>query len=153
MSGIRGRDTKPEFIVRRGLHARGFRFRLHDRRLPGSPDLVLPRYRAVIFVHGCFWHGHDCYLFRLPGTRREFWQAKIEGNVLRDARTEAALLATGWRVMSVWECAFRGRDRLPEGEALDTVAEWLKSDACDGITRGTPHAGNADRGLDRRKRS
>src|SRR5262245_20506194 len=80
MSRIRGADTKPERLVRSALHARGFRFRLHRRDLPGKPDLALPRYRAVILVHGCFWHGHKCSLFQLPETRREFWEAKIRGN-------------------------------------------------------------------------
>lgn len=108
MAGIRGKDTRPEMILRRGLHARGFRFRLHDRRLPGSPDLVFPGRRAVIFVHGCFWHGHGCHLFRLPATRQEFWRAKIEGNAARDALAEGALAADGWRVLSIWECALKG---------------------------------------------
>ncbi|KKN82485.1 hypothetical protein LCGC14_0309070 [marine sediment metagenome] len=148
MSGIRGKDTKPEFIVRRGLHARGFRYRLHDRRLPGRPDLVLQKFGAVIFVHGCFWHGHDCSLFRLPGTRKEFWEGKIKGNVRRDANTEAVLVAAGWRVMAVWECAFRGRDRLPEGEALDNVAKWLEAGRRTGIVRGVANAGDAYRGVD-----
>jgi DNA mismatch endonuclease (patch repair protein) len=125
MAGIRGKDTRPEMILRRGLHARGFRFRLHDRRLPGSPDLVFPGRRAVIFVHGCFWHGHDCHLFRLPATRQEFWRAKIEGNAARDAATEDALVGAGWRVLTIWECALKGRERLPVEAMLDRVSAWL----------------------------
>jgi len=125
MAGIRGKDTRPEMILRRGLHARGFRFRLHDRRLPGSPDLVFPGRRAVIFVHGCFWHGHDCHLFRLPATRQEFWRAKIEGNAARDAATEDALVRAGWRVLTIWECALKGRERLPVEAMLDRVSAWL----------------------------
>ena len=125
MAGIRGKDTRPEMILRRGLHARGFRYRLHDRRLPGSPDLVFPGRRAVIFIHGCFWHGHGCYLFRLPTTRREFWEAKIEGNRARDDAAEATLLANGWRVLTIWECALKGRERLPVDEVLDRAAGWL----------------------------
>lgn len=125
MSGIRGKDTRPEMILRRGLHARGFRFRLHDRRLPGTPDIVLPARRAVIFVHGCYWHGHGCHLFRLPATRREFWQAKIEGNVARDAAAESALVAGGWRVLTVWECALKGRERLPVEAVLERAADWI----------------------------
>lgn len=125
MAGIRGKDTRPEMILRQGLHARGFRYRLHDRRLPGSPDLVFPGRRAVIFIHGCFWHGHGCHLFRLPATRREFWEAKIEGNRARDEATEAALLADGWRVLTIWECALKGRERLPVDEVLDQAANWL----------------------------
>lgn len=125
MAGIRGKDTRPEMILRRGLHARGFRFRLHDRRLPGSPDLVFPGRRSAVFVHGCFWHGHACPLFRLPATRQEFWRAKIEGNAARDEAAEAALLAEGWRVLTIWECALKGRGRLPVETVLDRAAEWL----------------------------
>lgn len=125
MAGIRGKDTRPEMILRRGLHARGFRYRLYDRRLPGSPDLVFPGRRAVIFIHGCFWHGHGCHLFRLPATRRAFWEAKIKGNRARDEAAEAALLAAGWRVLTIWECALKGRERLPVDEVLDHAANWL----------------------------
>lgn len=112
-------------ILRRGLHARGFRYRLHDRRLPGSPDLVFPGRRAVIFIHGCFWHGHDCHLFRLPATRRDFWEAKIKGNRARDEAAEAVLLANAWRVLTIWECALKGRERLPVDVVLDRAANWL----------------------------
>src|SRR5689334_13526787 len=87
MRAVRDRNTKPETIVRKMLHSRGFRYRLHVRTLPGTPDLVLPKYRAVIFVHGCFWHGHDCYLFRMPTSRRDFWEAKIGSNKRRDAQS------------------------------------------------------------------
>lgn len=138
MAGIRGKDTRPEMILRRGLHARGYRFRLHVRRLPGSPDLVFPGRRAVIFVHGCFWHGHGCHLFRLPATRQEFWRAKIEGNVARDAAAEGALEADGWRVLTIWECALKGRERLPVEEVLDRAAKWLvNGPARETIARGT----------------
>lgn len=125
MAGIRGKDTKPEMVLRRGLHARGFRYRLHDKRLPGSPDLTFPARRAVIFVNGCFWHGHECHLFRLPSTRQEFWHAKIEGNRVRDAAAEAALLADGWRVLTVWECSLKGSKKLGEQEVLDRAANWI----------------------------
>lgn len=108
MSRIRGKDTAPEMAIRRALHAAGFRYRLHDKRLPGRPDLVFPQYRAVIFVHGCFWHGHDCHLFKWPATRRAFWQQKIEGNKSRDEETEIALHALGWRTLVIWECALKG---------------------------------------------
>ena len=128
MAGIRGTNTRPELLIRRGLHARGFRFRLHDRALPGRPDVVLPRYRAVIFIHGCFWHGHDCHLFKWPSTRPEFWQAKITRNREVDARSEAALAAAGWRRGLVWECALKGRTRLLLDDVLSTCADWLKSD-------------------------
>lgn len=137
MAGIRGKDTRPEMILRRGLHARGFRFRLHDRRLPGSPDLVFPGRRAVIFVHGCFWHGHDCHLFRLPATRQEFWRTKIESNMTRDAAAEAALLASGWRVLTIWECALKGRTRLPVEIVLDRASEWLVNGPAQGTVAGS----------------
>ena len=106
MAAIRGKDTKPELLIRRGLHAKGFRYRLQGRGLPGRPDLVLPKHHAVIFVHGCFWHRHDCPLFRWPQTRQEFWREKIDGNARRDANAIGLLLDTGWRVGIVWECAF-----------------------------------------------
>ncbi|WP_314752730.1 very short patch repair endonuclease [Gluconacetobacter entanii] len=137
MAGIRGKDTKPEMVLRKGLHALGFRFRLHDRKLPGTPDLVFPRYGAIIFVHGCFWHGHDCHLFRLPGTRTEFWHSKIERNRTVDARTVVALRDSGWRVGTVWECAIRGKGRIPLEDVLDTCASWLKSTTAELEIRGS----------------
>ncbi len=128
MSGIRGTNTKPELLLRKGLHALGFRFRLHDRSLPGRPDIVLPRYRAVIFAHGCFWHGHNCHLFKWPSTRPEFWQAKIDRNRAVDARSEAALEEAKWRQAIIWECALKGKTRLPLEEVISTCADWLRSD-------------------------
>lgn len=128
MSRIRGRDTKPEMRIRRGLHARGFRYRLHDRKLPGRPDLVFPLYRAVIFVHGCFWHGHNCPLFKLPATRPEFWSTKIASNRARDTRTVAALLELGWRVATVWECSIRGSIRRSEDEVIEQCQAFLLSE-------------------------
>lgn len=127
MSGIRSRDTKPELVVRRLLHALGFRFRLHAKDLPGKPDIVLPKYRAIILVHGCFWHGHDCSLFRLPATRTDFWREKIQRNQARDGKVVEELAAMGWRVAIVWECAVRSstNDRLGLAESLSS---WLKGD-------------------------
>jgi DNA mismatch endonuclease, patch repair protein len=125
MSRIRGRDTKPEMLVRRGLHARGFRFRLHRRDLPGCPDLVFPALRAVVFVHGCFWHGHDCAMFKLPATRPQFWEAKIAGNRNRDIRALQALSAGGWRTFVLWECDLRGPARRPLEVVIDDVVAWL----------------------------
>ncbi len=127
MSGIRGTDTKPELEIRRGLHRRGFRYRLHDRRLPGRPDLVFPGRKAVIFVNGCFWHGHDCHLFRWPRSRKAFWRSKITGNRLRDIATRTRLLDEGWRVCSVWECALKGRKRQPADSVVGRCAVWLAS--------------------------
>ena len=129
MAAIRGRDTKPELIIRKGLHARGFRFRLHGRDLRGTPDLIFPKYQALIWVHGCFWHGHDCPMFHWPKSREEFWQAKISSNRERDADTRAAARAAGWRCGMAWECALKGRGRLPPGQVIDSLACWLSSDA------------------------
>lgn len=111
MSGIRGADTKPELTVRRLLHARGFRYRLHVKGMPGRPDIVLPKHRTVVFVHGCFWHHHPaCRYATIPDTRREFWLAKLDGNAARDARDRDAIVALGWRVITVWECEVRRGD-------------------------------------------
>lgn len=129
MSGIRGKNTKPELVLRQGLHALGFRYRLHERSLPGSPDLVFPRYRAVLFAHGCFWHGHNCHLFRWPSTRPEFWQAKIARNRELDRQANDRLEAAGWRRGVVWECALKGRTRAPVETVIGSVTGWLRSDA------------------------
>lgn len=136
MAGIRGKDTKPELALRRGLHAGGFRFRLHVRDLPGRPDMVFPKWRAVLFAHGCFWHGHDCHLFRMPSSRREFWESKIARNRLVDAASSTALQESGWRLGVVWECALKGRTRLPIGEVIARCADWLRSDARELEIRG-----------------
>lgn len=127
MSGIRGKNTKPELLIRKALHARGFRYRLHCD-LPGKPDICLPKHCAVIFVHGCFWHGHNCHLFKWPGTRPEFWRAKIERNRTVDAAAEEALAQAGWRMAVVWECALKGRNRKPLDDVISTCAGWLTSD-------------------------
>jgi DNA mismatch endonuclease (patch repair protein) len=118
MAAIRGGDTKPEMRVRSLLHALGYRFRLHRKDLPGKPDIVLPKYRTVIFVHGCFWHCHDCRYGRVvPATRAEFWAAKRTGNVARDAKQKAALEAAGWKVIALWECEMRSGDALRDALA------------------------------------
>ena len=131
MAGIRRADTRPELVVRRGLHARGFRFRLHDARLPGRPDLVLRKHGVAVFVHGCFWHGHDCNLFKRPATRREFWSSKIARNVERDGESMRRLHEAGWRTLVVWECSMKGRRRLDPQELFDRLCEF--------ITSTTPH--------------
>ena len=128
MSGIRGKDTKPEIIVRRLLHRLGYRFRLHRKDLPGRPDIVLPKWHAVIFVNGCYWHGHeDCHLFRPPKTRTEFWTNKIEGNQVRDRRNYAALEDAGWKVLVIWECAVSKKLSLSGEQLEDTIAAALAS--------------------------
>lgn len=129
MSRIRGSNTKLEVLVRKGLHARGLRYRLGGAKLPGRPDIVLPKYRTVVFVHGCFWHGHDCPLYRLPKTRPEFWADKIGKNRTRDQRVTSELEAMGWRVLTVWECSLRGKTATEQASFLDRLAETLRQTA------------------------
>lgn len=129
MANIKGKNTTPELAIRSALHRRGFRYRLHRQDLPGKPDLVLARYRAVIFIHGCFWHGHSCHLFRWPKSREDFWQDKIAKNIERDRVQYHALLNAGWRIGTVWECALKGRSRLPFEDVLDQCAAWLEDKA------------------------
>jgi DNA mismatch endonuclease (patch repair protein) len=136
MSRIRGRDTKPEMLLRRALHGRGLRFRLHRRDLPGRPDLVFPRFRAVIFVHGCFWHNHDCPMFKWPATRKDFWSRKIKGNAERDRSARDALLSKNWRVLVLWECALRGPERRPVDTVADEVVRWLQGKKAEGVVKG-----------------
>lgn len=126
MSRIRGRNTKPELLIRKGLHARGYRFRVNVSSLPGRPDIVLPKYRAVIQVNGCFWHGHDCRLFKMPASRQEFWVKKISANRLRDRRTDQALSDAGWRVLTVWECSLKGVKRRQPEEVLACCEAFLR---------------------------
>ena len=115
MRAIRSADTKPEMVVRRGLHAAGLRFRLGGAGLPGRPDLVLPRHKAVIFVHGCFWHGHECKFFKVPQTRRDFWLQKIGSNKARDQSSTQKLLELGWHVIIIWECVTRQTGKTSAG--------------------------------------
>lgn len=113
MGGIRGVDTQPEMIVRRYLHATGLRFRVHDRNLPGRPDVVLPRHKAAVFVHGCFWHRHaDCKFATTPTTRPDFWASKFKSNVSRDLANEGLLVSAGWRVLTIWECEVNNPELL-----------------------------------------
>ncbi|WP_457582374.1 very short patch repair endonuclease [Ensifer canadensis] len=137
MAGIRGKDTKPEIAIRKALFALGWRYRIHDKRLPGTPDLVFPKRKAVVFVEGCFWHGHDCHLFKMPSSRQDFWQTKIQGNRQRDARVRTDLQMQGWRYLTVWECALKGRTRLPFPALMDTIVEWLESAEPVGEIEGT----------------
>ena len=125
MSRIKNKDTKPEMIVRKYLFAQGFRYRLHDKKLMGKPDLVLPKYRAVIFIHGCFWHRHkDCPLAYTPKSREEFWSKKFESNVKRDKLVMETLHHEGWRILTIWECALRSKDM---SRHLENTAKWLTS--------------------------
>jgi DNA mismatch endonuclease (patch repair protein) len=124
MASIRSQHTRPEMLVRRHLHALGFRYRLHRKDLPGKPDIVLPKYQAVVFVHGCFWHGHrGCRFATVPATRTEFWTAKISANQARDAAAEFKLREAGWRIAIVWECALRAK---PD-ETVRNLADFIVS--------------------------
>jgi DNA mismatch endonuclease (patch repair protein) len=127
MAGIRGRDTRPELELRRALHARGFRFRVHVRELPGRPDVVLPKWNAVVLVHGCFWHRHEgCRYATTPATRQDFWEAKFAATMSRDVRNVAALRQAGWRTATVWECELR---REGANRVADRVVDWIRSDS------------------------
>lgn len=128
MAGIRAVDTRPELLLRRGLHALGWRYRVHVRALPGKPDLVFTGRRAVLLVNGCFWHGHDCHLFKWPATRPDFWREKITRNIARDLRVRAQLIANGWRVAEVWECQLKGRARRPLNQVLADCEAFLRGD-------------------------
>lgn len=126
MAGIRSKDTRPEYVVRKGLHRQGLRYQLHVAGVPGRPDLLLPKYHAAIFVHGCFWHGHECRLFKWPATRQAFWRDKIRGNQVRDRAQKQALRAMGMRVCIVWECAIRAAPNDAE-ELCERVTQWVRS--------------------------
>lgn len=137
MSGIKSRNTKPELQVRLGLHALGFRYRLHAKEIPGKPDIWLSKYNAAVYVQGCFWHGHDCGLFKAPITRQEFWLNKIEANRRRDAVVETLLIERGLRRLEIWECAFRGPGRIGLDDTLRLTADWLRGGDERGQIRGT----------------
>jgi len=128
MSGIRGKDTKPEILVRKALFSRGYRYKLHDKSLPGNPDLVLPKYRAIILINGCFWHKHECHLFKWPSTRKKFWREKLHRNTELDLINCEKLFDLGWRVITVWECALKGKESLDFKDLIGTIDTWLKSD-------------------------
>lgn len=126
MSGIKGKNTRPELLLRLKLHRMGFRYRIHAKNLPGKPDIVLPKYRAVIFVHGCFWHRHHgCRYTTTPGTNVDFWIPKFQATIERDRLVMDRLFQEGWRIGVVWECALR---RGQEADVAETVARWLRSD-------------------------
>jgi len=125
MRAIKAKNTQPEMLIRRELHARGFRYRLHDHNLPGTPDIVFKKHKVLIFVHGCFWHGHRCHLSKIPATRTDFWLAKISGNISRDQRYQTQLLASEWRYAVIWECALKGKTRLRTDQLINCVEDWM----------------------------
>lgn len=129
MAGIRSRHTKPELLVRKALHARGFRYSLRLSTLFGKPDIVLPRWKVAIFVHGCFWHSHGCHLSKLPSSNTEFWDKKLHGNQSRDAMVISELVRNGWRVAKVWECATRGKTAQQQFPSLiDILEDWIRNE-------------------------
>jgi DNA mismatch endonuclease (patch repair protein) len=136
MSRIRSTNTKPELAIRKALHRRGFRYRAHSSAVAGRPDIVLPAHGAVIFIHGCFWHGHDCTFYRLPKTRPEFWGAKIGANRKRDETVGVLLKDSGWRRLVIWECAVRGQPQDAIESVADRAAMWIKSKRGDEEIRG-----------------
>jgi DNA mismatch endonuclease (patch repair protein) len=133
MAGIKGKDTKPEIMLRKELYRRGYRYRIHGKGIEGRPDIVVRKYNALVFVHGCFWHGHkNCKLFRIPKSKVEFWTNKIGGNTERDKHKMQSLIDDGWRILIVWECAVKGRkERIPL--TADLVEKWLSENE-DGLT-------------------
>lgn len=131
MSGIRNRNTKPEILIRKGLFKSGYRYRINDRKIFGKPDIVLRKYNAVIFIHGCFWHGHiGCPNFRIPSSNEKFWTDKIDTNRKRDAEVLNYLHANGWRICIIWECSIRGKEQLSKiNNTIKSVSDWLLSDS------------------------
>lgn len=125
MSRIKAKNTKPERIVRSELHKLGLRFRLHDKNLPGKPDIILPKYRVVILVHGCFWHGHNCQYFQWPKSNTEFWKNKINRNKTRDAEVVHQLLELDWRVLKIWECCIRGQSEQQITKTMKSAYKWI----------------------------
>ena len=136
MSGIRDKDTQPELLVRKALFREGFRYRLHDKRLPGKPDLVFPKYDAVIFIHGCFWHRHNCHLFKWPETRKSFWRKKLNQNKKVDQRNYEKLREEGWYILTVWECALKGKTRQPFAKVITRISDWLINGVKDIVVQG-----------------
>ena len=127
MARVRSKDSKPELMIRRGLHSLGFRYRLHVKELPGTPDLVFPRFKSVIQINGCFWHGHSCPRCRMPSSNAEYWRKKVARNKERDISNRQRLLADGWRVLTIWECALQGKEKLELNQVLELASEWLLS--------------------------
>jgi len=125
MAGIKNKNTSPEVVVRSNLHRLGLRFRLGNKLLPGKPDLVLPKHKTVVFVHGCFWHAHACKYFRLPSSNTDFWSTKLQGNVIRDEKCVKELRALGWRSVVIWECAVRQATKQVSDEPYRLVHDWV----------------------------
>ena len=138
MASVGQKNTGPEMTLRSALHKSGLRYRLHVKRLPGTPDLVFPKYGAVVFVHGCYWHSHGCHKSTMPKSRRQFWQAKFRANRERDRRNHERLRESDWRVMTVWECALVGRHALTLPDVVGIVRRWLVGTQTEGEVPWTP---------------
>lgn len=137
MAAIRGRHTKPEKLIRSAIFAQGLRYRLYDRRLPGRPDIVLSKHRAIVLVHGCFWHRHCCPLFKWPKSNVSFWRNKIDANARNDIKARVALNEAGWRVLTIWECSLKGKARLPFEELSHEIGNWIRDGSMDLEITGT----------------
>lgn len=142
MANIKSKNTKPEILIRKALHALGFRYKINDKSLVGKPDMVLPKYKAIVFINGCFWHKHDCHLFKLPETRKQFWQEKIINNVKRDFENLKLLQSQGWRVLIVWECSIKGRTRIPFDTVINSIGNRIKSDSIFSVIEGSKNGIN-----------
>lgn len=125
MSSVKGVDTGPELLIRKVLFKKGFRYILHDKRLPGKPDLVFPKYHSIIFIHGCFWHQHDCQAFSWPKTNKQFWRKKLNRNRELDQKNFQKLQNEGWYILTIWECALKGKGRKPFDKLIDQISDWL----------------------------
>lgn len=129
MSGIRSKNTKPEILIRKGLYHRGYRYRLHVKKIPGNPDIVLRKYNSVIFINGCFWHKHNCHLFKWPKSNIEFWKKKILKNVSNDIKNQEILNKSKWKIAIIWECSLKGKEKLDIEIILDKITQWLNNDS------------------------
>lgn len=126
MASVKNKNTSPELNIRKALFAKGIRYRLHDRKLPGTPDLIFPKYKAVIFIHGCFWHNHNCKHGRLPTTNRAFWEHKLLGNARRDLQIIDKLHSLGWRTRVIWLCSLKNKQNFASNREIDEIISWLK---------------------------
>lgn len=127
MAGIKGKNTKPELVIRKAIFNRGFRYRIHEKKLPGKPDIVLKKYKAVIFIHGCFWHKHNCHLFKWPKSNPDFWKKKISSNKDNDLQNINKLIELGWRIAIIWECSLKGKGKLDFEELITKLCDWIES--------------------------
>jgi DNA mismatch endonuclease (patch repair protein) len=136
MGGIRGKNTKPELLIRKLLHRLGFRFRIHYQKLPGKPDIVLGKHKAIILVNGCFWHSHDCHIYASPKSRQDFWRKKLHGNQVRDKSYNFVYRNNGWKTLTVWECAIFGKTKIPIAEMSRSLESWILYDPSDAEITG-----------------